>query len=123
MIESSALRSTDGGGYIWTLGKIDAEDKLEFRALVALKGSERDSTILTVGETYPSDVIEAEFGQPLGKGQMRLFPIILKLKAGDQTIDLLGKNKDDFGWLWIESDNPKVSRMKVAVKVFIEPRP
>ncbi|MDV6031321.1 MAG: DUF1573 domain-containing protein [Phycisphaera sp. RhM] len=123
IIESSAMKSTDGGGYIWSLGRLDANDDLEKKCLVVLKGSEKDSTNLTIGETYPSDVIEAKFATPLGKGQMRLFPLVLTLKPGDQTIDLLGKNKDDFGWLWIESDNPKVSRMKVAIKVLIEPRP
>ncbi|QEG00060.1 hypothetical protein Mal15_41280 [Stieleria maiorica] len=123
ILESSAMKSTDGGGYIWTLGRLDADDDLEKKCLVALKGSEKDSTNLTIGETYPSDVIEAEFGKPIGRGQTRLFPLVLKLKAGEELIDLLGKNKDDFGWLWIESDNPKVSRMKVAIKVLIEPRP
>ena len=122
MIETSDLKSTEGGGYIWTLGRLDREANLEYRALVALKGSERDTTNLTIGETYPSDVIEAEFGKPL-EGNMRLFPLKLKLKPSDKAIDLLGKNKDDFGWIWIESDNPNVSRMKVAVKLFIEPRP
>ena len=123
MLENAKLKSSSGGGYIWTLGRISEEDPLEFKALVALKGSERDSTNLTIGETHPSDVIQAEIGKPLGKGSMRLFPLKITLKPGEKTIDLLGKNKDDFGWLWIESDNPKVSRMKVAVKVMIEPRP
>ncbi|WP_253154061.1 DUF1573 domain-containing protein [Stieleria tagensis] len=123
MIESSKLKSTSGGGYYWSLGRLDSEDSLEFKALVALKGSEKDTTNLTIGEVYPSDVIQAEFDAPLGKGSMQLFPLKLKLTPGDKTIDLLGKNKDDFGWVWIESDNPKVSRMRVAVKVLIEPRP
>jgi hypothetical protein len=123
MLESSKLRRTDAGGYIWNLGRVGAEDPLEFRSLLALKGSERDNTNLTIGETYPSDVVQAEFGAPLGRGSMRLYPLILKLKASEETTDLLGKNKDDFGWVWIESDNPKVSRMKVAVKALIEPRP
>jgi hypothetical protein len=49
--------------------------------------------------------------------------LTITLKPGTQPIDLLGKNKEDFGLLWIESDNPKVGRMKVAVKVLVEPRP
>lgn len=123
ILENSKLQSTDGGGYIWSLGRVGEGDSLEYKALVALKGSERDSTNLTIGEVYPTDVIEVEMGRPLGKGTMRLFPLKMTLKPGDKVIDLLGKNKDDFGWVWIESDNPKVSRMKLAVKVMIEPRP
>lgn len=123
MIENTRVKSISGGGYIWNLGRIGPDEELKFKALVVLKGSERDGTTLRIGETYPSDVVQAEFGAPLGKGKMRLFPINLTLKAGAETLDLLGKNKDDFGWIWIESDNPKVSRMRVAVKVMIEARP
>ncbi|MCA9139563.1 MAG: hypothetical protein KDB00_22470, partial [Planctomycetales bacterium] len=123
VLETSNLKTTERGGYIWTLGRLGADDKLEFQALVTLKGSEKDSTNLTIGETYPSDVIEAKFAEPISKGQMKLFRLNMTLKASDKTIDLLGKNKDDFGWMWIESDNPKVSRMRIAVKVMIEPRP
>lgn len=123
MLENANLKWTDSGGYIWSLGRVSADDPLEFKALVALKGSQRDRTNLTIGETFPSDVMQAEIGEPLGKGTMRLFPLTLTLKPGDEPHDLLGKNQDDFGLIWIESDNPKVSRMKVAVKVFVEPRP
>lgn len=123
LLPTPQVRTTSGGGYVWTLGRLGPDDKLEHRALVALKGSEKDSTNLRIGETYPSDIVEAEFGDPVGKGQMRLFPLNLKLKAGTELIDLLGKNKDDFGWIWIESDNPNVGRLKVAVKALIEPRP
>ncbi|MEM6474516.1 MAG: hypothetical protein AAF802_33600, partial [Planctomycetota bacterium] len=118
---------TDGGGYIWNLGRIDKEAPLEYTALVALKGSEMEGTNLTIGEVSPSEVIEAEFADPLGKGKgkgsMRLYRLRLKVKPGDEPLDLLGKNKDDFGSVWVESDNPKVSRMRVAVKLLVEPRP
>lgn len=123
ILENSKLKSTERGGYVWSLGRLQADEPLEFKAFVALKGSQRDETNLTIGETYPSDVIEAKIGEPLGKSTMRLFPLTLTLKAGDQPRDLLGKNQDDFGLIWIESDNPKVGRMKLAVKVFVEPRP
>ncbi len=123
ILENTNLKWTERGGYIWSLGRLAADDPLEFKALVALKGSERDRTNLTIGETYPDEVMEAKIGEPRGKGAMRLFPLTLTLKADAEPHDLLGKNQDDFGLIWIESDNPKVSRMKVAVKVFVEPRP
>jgi hypothetical protein len=123
MIESSKLKSTESGGYIWNLGRLGPDDSLEYKALLTLKGSEKDNTTLTIGETYPDNVVQAELGEPLGKGTMKLFPIKLKLNPQEELLDLLGKNKDDFAWLWVESDNPKVSRMRVAIKVAIEPRP
>ncbi|MCD0463597.1 DUF1573 domain-containing protein [Roseiconus lacunae] len=121
MLENTHLKTTDKGGYYWNLGRLGPDDKKEFKALLALKGSEKDGTSLTIGETYPKGVVSAELGKPIGRGKTRLFPITLKLTAGEETVDLLGKNKEDFGWVWIESDNPKVGRMRVAVKVMIEP--
>lgn len=124
MLENSRLRSTSGGGgYIWSLGRLDSEASLDFKAFVALKGSQREGTNLTIGEVYPDEVVSAELGDPLSKGSMTLYPLKLKLQASDELTDLLGKNKDDFGWVWVESDNPKVPRMRVAVKVLLEPRP
>ncbi|KAA5539303.1 DUF1573 domain-containing protein [Roseiconus nitratireducens] len=123
MIESSKLKTTSGGSYVWTLGRLDEDDPLEYKAFVVLKGSQQDEVNLTIGEVYPDDVIQASIGKSVGRGNMKLFPIQLKLQAGQELVDLLGKSKDDFGILWVESDNPKVGRMKVAVKVALEPRP
>ena len=123
MITNAKLRSTDGGGYIWSLGRIGPDDKLSYSAFVSLKGSEQGETNLTIGETYPSDVVQAKLDEPIGRGKMQLFRLTVTVKPGQEDIDLLGKNKVDFGWVRIESDNPKVSPMKVAVKAFIEPRP
>lgn len=123
MINNAKLRSTDGGGYIWNLGRIGPDDKLSYSAFVSLKGSEQGETNLTIGETYPSDVVQAKLAEPIGRGKMQLFRLTVTLKPGQEDIDLLGKNKVDFGWVRIESDNPKVSPMKVAVKAFIQPRP
>ncbi|MEM6470694.1 MAG: DUF1573 domain-containing protein, partial [Planctomycetota bacterium] len=55
MIESTKIKRTDGGGYIWNLGRIDKEAPLEYTALVALKGSEMEGTNLTIGEVSPSE--------------------------------------------------------------------
>lgn len=127
MIETTKIRRTDGGGFIWNLGRIDKDAPLEYTGFVALKGSEAEGTNLNIGEVKPSGVIEAEFADPKGKGRgngsMRLFRLRLKITPGDETLDLLGKNKDDFGSVWIESDNPKVPSMRVAVKLLVEPRP
>ena len=123
MFENSMLKSISGGGYVWTVGKLGPEADLEVKGFVVLKGSERDNTNLTIGEVTPDYAIRAELGESLGRGSMRLYPITLRFTPGEELIDLLGKNKEDFGKIWIESDNPKVSRMQIAVKVAIEPRP
>ena len=61
-------------------------------------------------------------GEPKGRGSMTLYPLEIELIPGDETVERLGKNKDDYGTVWIESDNPKVTKMRVALKFAIEGR-
>ena len=53
---------------------------------------------------------------------MTLYPLEIELVPGDEPVERLGNNKDDYGTIWIESDNPKVSKMRVALKFAIEGR-
>lgn len=123
VLEGPKVRALSGGGFVYEFGKLGPEDSLVGKAFIALKGSEKDNTNLTIGESYPDQVIKAELGDPVGRGSMKLFPLTLEVAVGDKPIDLMGKSKDDFGWVWIESDNPKVGRMRLAVKVAADARP
>jgi hypothetical protein len=53
---------------------------------------------------------------------MLLYPLELELIPGKEPIERLGKSKDDYGSVWIESDNPKVTRMRIALKFALEGR-
>ena len=61
-------------------------------------------------------------GEPVGRGSMLLYPLRIELVPGAEPIERLGKSKDDYGTVWIESDNPKVTRMRVALKFALEGR-
>ncbi|WP_146520787.1 DUF1573 domain-containing protein [Stieleria varia] len=123
MLEGQKVKSVSGGGYVFDFGKLGPEDSTIGKSFVVLKGSEKDATNLTIGESYPDDVIQAKLGDPIGRGSMKMYPLTLEVIVGEKPIELSGKNKDEYGWVWIESDNPKVSRMKLAVKVAAQPRP
>ncbi|TWU49606.1 DUF1573 domain-containing protein [Rubripirellula reticaptiva] len=121
MLESSKL-TLEGGEYVYNFGRIGPDDDLTARAFVVLKGKERDNTTLTIGETKPDGVVKAKLGEAKGRGSMVLYPLEIELVAGDKLISRLGKDRSDYGSIWIESDNPKVSRMRVVLKFAIEGR-
>ncbi len=122
MIAGPRVKGTTGGGYIYDFGRIGKDDPLIGKSFVVLKGSERDNTTLSVGEISPDGMLKARLGEPTGRGSMTLYPLEIEVVPGDQRIDLLGKNQDDYGNVWIESDNPKVTKMRIAVKFAVDPR-
>ena len=122
MIESSKISGQPGGGYIYDFGRIGQGEPLKAKTFVVLKGSERENTTLRIGEVYPDQVVKATLGEPIGRGTMTLYPLEIELVPGDEPVERLGNHKDDYGTVWIESDNPKVSKMRVALKFAIEGR-
>ncbi|KAA1262339.1 hypothetical protein LF1_49030 [Rubripirellula obstinata] len=122
MIESSKLKGSPGGGYQYDFGKISRDDSLTAKTFVVLKGKERDNTTLRVGKTAPEGVVQATLGEPKSRGSMVLYPLTLELIPGKDPIERLGKNKDDYGKVWIESDNPLVSKMGIVLTFAIQPR-
>ncbi|TWT55124.1 hypothetical protein Pla22_27780 [Rubripirellula amarantea] len=115
MIESSKLTGKSGGGYHYSFGKIRRGDSTIAKTFVVLKGKDRENTTLRVGETFPDGILKATLGEPKSRGSMVLYPLILELVPGTEPIERLGKNKDDYGKVWIESDNPKVTKMGIVV--------
>ncbi|QDT06704.1 hypothetical protein K227x_51200 [Rubripirellula lacrimiformis] len=121
MLESSKLTQV-GTEFIYDFGRIGPDDSLIAKTFVVLKGEERDNTTLTVGKIKPEGVVRAELGEPKSRGSMVLYPLKIELVPSDKTISRLGKDKGDYGSIWIESDNPKASRMRVVLKFAIEGR-
>lgn len=120
MISNSKLQGSIGGGYVYDFGRLEEGDSLVANTFVVFKGSERDKTKLSIGEITPEGVIRATLGEPKGRGSVLLYPLRLELVRGDEPVERLGSDKDDYGSVWIESDNPKVTRMRVALRFAIE---
>lgn len=119
MIPNSKLTGDPEGGYIYNFGKLDKDSNLKAKSLVVLKGEEREKTKLSIGRIVPEGVVKATLGEPNGRGSMVVYPLEIELLPGTEPIERLGKNSDDYGAVWIESDNPKVSKMRVALKFAI----
>lgn len=120
MILSSRLSGQEGGGYLYEFGRLKEGDSHIAKAFIVLKGSERDRTNLRIGETDPAGVVKASLGEPKGQGSMKLFPLEIELVRGAEPVERMGRNADDFGSVWIESDNPKVTKMRIGLKFAIE---
>lgn len=122
MILTSKLKGREGGGFLYDFGRIKKGDPLVAKAFVVLKGSERDKTQLSIGQVGPEGVVKAKLGEPKGQGSMKLFPLEIELVPGDEPIERMGRTRDEVGEIWIESDNPKVSKMRIALKFALEPQ-
>ncbi len=118
MLESGKLTDYDGE-YVYDFGRLGPNDSLVAKTFVVLKGDQRDNATLRVGQTAPTDVVRATLGEPKTRGTMVLYPLEIELVPTDKPIARLGKDKTDYGSIWIESDNPKVSRMRVVLKFAI----
>jgi hypothetical protein len=122
MLESNKLTGVTGGGYIYDFGKITEKGPQTAKAFVVLKGPERDKTKLSVGEVSPEGVVEAKLNDPIQKGSMSLYSLEFSLTPGDEKIDRLGMNREDYGLITIVSDNPNVPSMKLRLKFSLPAR-
>ncbi len=122
MITGTRLKAASGS-YIYNFGKLRKDDSLKAKMFIVLKGSEREKTKLTIGEVSPAEAIQAKLGDPISRGAMVLYLLELEIIPGEKPLDYRGNNRTDFGSVWIESDNPNVARMRLAVKFAVDPRP
>ena len=110
------------GSYVYDLGRIGEDDPLTAKAFVVLKGKEHNNVKLRIGEVSPDQVIKAKLGEPKGSGPTRLFPLEIEMIPGTESVDRRGMSKDDYGWISIEADTPKVSTMRVLLKFSLDGR-
>ena len=75
-----------------------------------------------VGDVVPDSVINASLGEPIGRGSMTLYPLNIEFTPGADTVERLGNNSKDYGQIMIESNNPKVTKMQIALKFSLEGR-
>lgn len=110
------------GSYTYDFGRIQENDPRTATAFIVLRGKDRDNVSLRIGEVSPDGVVVAKLGKPKGSGSMKLFPLAIELIPGSESVERKGLSKDDYGSIWIESDNPNVSKMRVALKFSLDGR-
>ena len=121
MINSSKLSGVSGGGYLYKFGRLGKDDNLKGKVMVTLRGEDRDTTKLKISDKIlPQGVLKATLGEPNNRKTMTLYPLEIEVVPGKEPVERMGTTKDDYGSIWIESDNPKVTPMRIAIKFAIE---
>lgn len=108
-------------GYIYTIGEVDPTTAPPERANILLRGPARDRIELSIGDIEPAGVLQAELGEPVGRSNTVLVPLKLWIDQDAEPIDRMGRGGDDFGVVWIKSDDPQVSPLRLRVR-FVVPR-
>jgi hypothetical protein len=115
LVESSRCHQVEGG-YIYTIGRVDPATAKGEKANVMLRGKYKDSLKLRLGDVEPAGILQAELGEPVGRGSILLYPLKLWVAPETKSGEWLGKSDDDYGVVWIRTDNPDVSPLRLRVR-------
>lgn len=115
MVESSRCLNNDGN-YVFTIGRIDPATAEPSKANIMLRGKYKDSLKLSVGDVEPAGILHAELGEPVGRGSIMLYPLKLWVDPETKSGEWVGKATDDYGVVWIKTDNAEVSPLKLRVR-------
>lgn len=116
MVESSKCHRLEGGEYVYTIGRVEPATAKPERANIMLRGKDRDTIKLSLGDVEPSDLLMAELGEPVGRGSVLLYPLRLWVNPEAKSGERMGKSDDDYGIVWIKTDNPEVSPLRLKVR-------
>ena len=115
MVENSKCQAV-AGGYVYTIGRVNLAVAKPERANIMLRGKYKDAIKLSLGDIEPAGVLKAELGEPVGRASVMLYPLRLWLDPEAKPIERLGKSDDDYGVVWIRTDNPDVSPLRLRVR-------
>lgn len=121
MVTSLKLKQVRGG-YIYTFGRLKSDSKLSAGMLVRMRITGDDETKLRIGDINLPDHIKASLTELSKTDTMQLYKLDVDLIPGDEAIERMGKTNVDYGTIMIDSDNPQVSSMKIAIKFALDAR-
>ncbi len=101
-------------------GRLNPETAEPENATIMLRGKYRDSLKLQLGDVEPAGLLNAELGEPKGRGTVLLYPLKLWLNKDAKEGERLGKSDDDFGIVWIKSDNPDIAPLRLKVRFAVD---
>ncbi len=120
MVESSKCQGLEGGGYVFSIPRGDPATAKPERANIMLRGKHKDTLTLSVGEVEPADLLRAELDESVGRGSVKLYPLRLWIDPAATAGSRTGKSDDDYGVVWIRTDNPEVSPLRLRVRFAVE---
>ena len=122
MIPSAKLKEVQDGTFLFDLGRLNPRDEPESKALVLVKGSERDKIRLRVAEVMPAGVFDVSLEEPTIRASSALYRLVIRLDPGVEPIEKLGNHKDDYGWVLIDAENAEISPMRLLLKFSVSAR-
>lgn len=106
--------------YIYNFGELGKDDSLIAKALLSLKGAEHDKTKLSIGEIFPEQGLKVTISEKFERKDSKIFQLEMEIEPQDERLEFAGQSKGDFAYFWIETDNPKVPRLRVGVKFAVD---
>lgn len=116
LVESSRCQRLSSGEYIYTIGRVEPKTAKPEKANIMLRGQNKETIKLSLGDVEPKDMLRAELGDPVGRGSVILYPLKLwldpELKSGERT----GRNDDDYGYVTVQTDNEDVPPLRIKIR-------
>ncbi|MEM9826749.1 MAG: DUF1573 domain-containing protein [Planctomycetota bacterium] len=122
MVTNSKLRKKKGGGYLYLIGKLKNDEPYLGKALVILRGEDRDDINLRIESVFPEGIVSATLDEPKKGRKSTMIPIDVKLTPNGETLDYFGLAGDDnsYGKIVIASDNEDGAKMVLYLKFKFE---
>ncbi len=106
-------------GNIFTIGSVDPAAGETFRANLMVRGPQRDQLKLLIDHVEPAGVLRAELGEPVGRSNTVLVPLILSVDPDAPATELMGRGNDDFGLVVVKTDDPDQSPLEVKIRISV----
>ncbi|MEM9586913.1 MAG: hypothetical protein AAGA03_06495, partial [Planctomycetota bacterium] len=116
LLPSSRVSKNRSNSYIYDFGEVIEDEDLTGRTIVRLKGDSQADTNLRIGDVSPEGTLSATLESFKSTETSKLYTLNFQLTRGEEPVNKPGKDEDDYGWVWIESDNPIVPAMKLLVR-------
>lgn len=117
MIPHANLKEVKEGTYLLDLGRVAADEGHQSRAMVMVKGRQRDQIRLKIGEVHPPGVFELTLGEPTIRATTALYRLDIRLLEDRPAVALAGNINDEIGWVMIEADDADIPPMRLLIKV------
>jgi hypothetical protein len=120
--------SAFGPGYdpqtgVWDLGKLPG-DRVHKKPLVIVVRGERTADIqLSLGQTDPSEVLQAELNSLNPSGSPARYQLTLTLTPSKQLINRLGYGQGELAEIVIETTDPGAPEFRIPIAFALEAQP
>ncbi|HIQ21103.1 MAG TPA: DUF1573 domain-containing protein [Planctomycetes bacterium] len=105
---------------ILTLGTVRGRKGTKRTLLIVVGGPHRHDVEFTLVKVFP-DLLKVELGptREASDGSVTMTPVVISVPPGTKPANYLGPSEDKMGKILIETSHPRVSRVKILVRVAV----